>query len=696
MLVSGTQCRSCFLPSPGRHARRRRAGLPSASPRRGFFVPEDVFPMTPRYEPHEIEAKWQRVWEDERAFNVPNPVPGEPTPERHWYQLEMLPVSVGPEPAHGPRPQLHDGRRPDPRAAAQRLARRAPDGLGRLRAAGGERRHPRGPPSARDDRAEHRDDARPDEAPRLGDRLGPRSRGAPAGLLPLDTVAVPAVRRPRARLPQGGAGQLVPERPDRDRERVRRRRPLRALRRRGRAAEHDAVVHAGRPHMPTSCSSTTDAALARPDEGDPAQLDRPLGGRRDPLPRRGDGEDVAVFTTRADTLHGATFFVVAPEHPFVEAHASEEAKEYARHAGARPVEERAAGTEKTGVFTGLHAVNPINGEQLPIWVADYVLMDYGTGAIMAVPAHDERDGEFAETFSLAGEDGDRRGREARQLRPLRRAAGGRGRTRDRRRARAGGTRPGDGQLPPARLERVAAALLGLPDPVHPLRALRRRAGARGRAAGDPARHRGLRPEGQAAARSERGVHGGRLPAVRRPGAARPGHDGHVRRLVLVLPALHRLAQRRGAVRPLRRRLLAAGLPVHRRDRPLDGASALLALLRQGDERLGDGRLPRAVRARLPPGLGDARRHEDVEDEGERRRAGRVRRRVRRRRGAALHPLHGPRRPGHGVDGLRHRGHRPLPAAAVARRARDRRAGAVAAGVRVRAIWRGRRTRRSRE
>ncbi|HTO25932.1 MAG TPA: leucine--tRNA ligase, partial [Gaiellaceae bacterium] len=73
---------------------------------------------------------------------------------------------------------------------------------------------------------------------------------------------------------------------------------------------------------------------------------------------------------------------------------------YARHAGARRVEDRAAETEKTGVFTGHHATNPVNGERLPIWVADYVLMDYGTGAIMAVPAHDERDAEFAETFGL--------------------------------------------------------------------------------------------------------------------------------------------------------------------------------------------------------------------------------------------------------------------------------------------------------
>src|ERR1700751_845910 len=112
------------------------------------------------------------------------------------------------------------------------------------------------------------------------------------------------------------------------------------------------------------------------------------------------GDDLAVFTTRADTLFGSTFFVVAPEHPFVEEYANAEAKDYARHAGTRPVEERAAETSKTGVFTGLHAVNPINGERLPIWVADYVLMDYGTGAIMAVPAHDERDGEFAATFVL--------------------------------------------------------------------------------------------------------------------------------------------------------------------------------------------------------------------------------------------------------------------------------------------------------
>jgi leucyl-tRNA synthetase len=115
--------------------------------------------------------------------------------------------------------------------------------------------------------------------------------------------------------------------------------------------------------------------------------------------------DVAVFTTRPDTLFGATFFVLAPEHPLVDeilarSPDATELRDYVRHAGAKPAEERAAAEEKTGVFTGFHAINPVNDAQIPIWVADYVLMDYGTGAIMAVPAHDERDEAFATTFDL--------------------------------------------------------------------------------------------------------------------------------------------------------------------------------------------------------------------------------------------------------------------------------------------------------
>jgi leucyl-tRNA synthetase len=114
--------------------------------------------------------------------------------------------------------------------------------------------------------------------------------------------------------------------------------------------------------------------------------------------------DIPVFTTRPDTLFGATFFVVAPEWPLLERlveglDGADEVLSYAKIAGARPTEEREQ-REKTGVFTGRYATNPVNGEPIPIWVADYVLMEYGTGAIMAVPAHDERDREFAEKYDL--------------------------------------------------------------------------------------------------------------------------------------------------------------------------------------------------------------------------------------------------------------------------------------------------------
>jgi leucyl-tRNA synthetase len=111
-------------------------------------------------------------------------------------------------------------------------------------------------------------------------------------------------------------------------------------------------------------------------------------------------EDVPVFTTRPDTLYGATFFVLAPEHELVARIESPEVREYVRRASAKKTEERAAAAEKTGVLTGWHAINPVNGERLPVYVADYVLSDYGTGAIMAVPAHDQRDFDFATTFGL--------------------------------------------------------------------------------------------------------------------------------------------------------------------------------------------------------------------------------------------------------------------------------------------------------
>lgn len=113
---------------------------------------------------------------------------------------------------------------------------------------------------------------------------------------------------------------------------------------------------------------------------------------------------IDVFTTRPDTLFGATFLVLAPEHPMVSqlTTSSEKSRvdQYCLAAAKKSEVDRKAGTEKTGVFTGAMAINPLNNEKIPIWIADYVLMDYGTGAIMAVPAHDSRDFEMAQKFGL--------------------------------------------------------------------------------------------------------------------------------------------------------------------------------------------------------------------------------------------------------------------------------------------------------
>ncbi|CAM4153334.1 leucyl-tRNA synthetase [Bacillus manliponensis] len=119
----------------------------------------------------------------------------------------------------------------------------------------------------------------------------------------------------------------------------------------------------------------------------------------------GTDEKFTVFTTRPDTLFGATYCVLAPEHALVAEITTAEQKEaveaYIDAVKAKSDLERTElAKEKTGVFTGAYAVNPVNGEKLPIWIADYVLATYGTGAVMAVPAHDERDYEFAQTFEL--------------------------------------------------------------------------------------------------------------------------------------------------------------------------------------------------------------------------------------------------------------------------------------------------------
>jgi leucyl-tRNA synthetase len=120
--------------------------------------------------------------------------------------------------------------------------------------------------------------------------------------------------------------------------------------------------------------------------------------------RNGEEHVIRVFTTRPDTVYGATYLVMAPEHPLVPALTGALYKsavdQYISRSSKQDLVTRKSSTEKTGVFTGAHAINPATGLEIPIWISDYVLMEYGTGAIMAVPGHDERDFEFAQVFGL--------------------------------------------------------------------------------------------------------------------------------------------------------------------------------------------------------------------------------------------------------------------------------------------------------
>ena len=281
--------------------------------------------------------------------------------------------------------------------------------------------------------------------------------------------------------------------------------------------------------------------------------------------------DFPVFTTRPDTLFGATFFVLAPEHPEVERLAAGTENEQAVHAyvneSARATAEERASEErqKTGVPLGREVVNPVNGERIPMFVADYVLMEYGTGAIMAVPAHDERDYEFAKTFGLpirrVIEGTDRE--QARDNEGLPYSGDGvmvnsgrfdgkdnrRGLPGDHRVARVRGPGQGRDQLPPPRLAGLPPALLGGPDSDPLLRSLWDGAGPRGSAAGGAPGYRGVRAEGEEPVGRRRGLGPHRLSVVRWRGPPGDGHDGHLRRLLLVLPPLSGPAKRRGALGP---------------------------------------------------------------------------------------------------------------------------------------------------
>ena len=232
--------------------------------------------------------------------------------------------------------------------------------------------------------------------------------------------------------------------------------------------------------------------------------------------------------------------VLAPEHPLVDKITTADQREavmaYIKAAaGKSDLQRTELAKDKTGVFTGAYAVNPVNEQKIPIWIADYVLMGYGTGAIMAVPAHDQRDYEFATKFDLPivqvvqppegvelseGQAYVRRGH-GHQLGRLRRPDHRRLQEEDR--GRPGGREAGQGlgALQAAGLGLLPAALLGRADPPGPLRVLRHRAGARGGASPAAARGGALRAERHGRVPpGRRGVVGQHhLPQLRRPGPA---------------------------------------------------------------------------------------------------------------------------------------------------------------------------------
>ena len=270
-----------------------------------------------------------------------------------------------------------------------------------------------------------------------------------------------------------------------------------------------------------------------------------------------DGGNISIFTTRIDTIYGATFCVLAPEHPLVDtltAGADQGVKRSLARLRGQDRRARLSGqVEKEGLFTGRYATNPFSGERIPIWVGNFVLMGYGTGAIMAVPAHDERDFEFARKYSLRvhpviqpsagaldgatmtgsytgpGSRDGKRGIQWPELRTCDRKDGG---ARDRqgfRRSQDGVSSQGLAHFPPA--------VLGHTHPGRVLRKgrCRRRQGVR--LAGRPTRGCAVYGRGRQPPREGRGLRQGDVSEVRRLGAPRDRHDGHVRRFVLVFLSL---------------------------------------------------------------------------------------------------------------------------------------------------------------
>ena len=348
---------------------------------------------------------------------------------------------------------------------------------------------------------------------------------------------------------------------------------------------------------------------------------------------------ITVFTTRIDTIYGASSVQLAPQHPLVaELVGSDSAKlasleqmladqKKAREAGDIGL------VVKKGFFTGHYAINPFNQERVPIWVANYILMDYGTGAIMSVPAHDERDFEFAKQYGIdvrivilprrnheppeAGQPEApaaalcRRGFAAHQLRPLQRTRLRRGAEEDGRIRRAERLRQGHHHLSPQGLGHLAPALLGHAHPHHLLRKVRPGSRAGGSASRAPAGERRDHPRRWLAAHPRQGILRSAVSQVRRHRPPRVRHHGHLRRFQLVFLPLHQ-PHRHRALRSRNRQLLVPHGSVHRRRRARHSAPDVLALLDQVHARHRPGQQRRARATALHPGHGHQERRQDVQ------------------------------------------------------------------------------------
>ena len=560
-----------------------------------------------RYEPHEIERRWQAVWADERTWEVPNPgEPGFDASKPKSYVLEMLPYPSGePHVGHLKNYSLGDAiahfRR---RNGFQVIHPMGYDAFG-LPAENNAIKTGDAPPRG----GRGLDRRLPRAVPRLGrlDRLVARDLQPRPRLLPLDAVDLPAAVRARAGLPRRGGRQLVPEGPDRARQRAGHRRPLRALRHAGRARASSSSGSSRSPTTPTGCCRLRlRESMARARGHDAAQLDRPLRGRRRSCSAARSSGSTSRSSRPAPTRCSAP--PSSSSRPSTPSRRSPLAATRGRgprlrragRSASRPrqIEREDAHREKTGVALGRTVTNPVNGERIPMFVADYVLMEYGTGALMAVPAHDERDHDFATKFGLeirevvSGGDG-RAGRALHRRRDRwstavastaignREAYGeivawlrGRGQGRGRRSTTGcatGCSRASATGAVRSRSSTASCGIVAVPDDQLPV---------------ELPEVEDYAPKGRSPLAAAEDWVNTACPQLRRPGAARDRHDGHLRRLVLVLPALPRPAQRRAAVRPRGRRLLDAGRPVHRRRRARDPAPDVRALLHQGARRHG--------------------------------------------------------------------------------------------------------------